>query len=176
MVLSECKTEKRKSQCEHGQPMEQTRGLFCKWELGVARCQSQHKCHFWQMNLMFEAYFICWKVCKVFYKVFFTYVIKNLDKSNLLIRTMPLSRQKNYFRQILGHVDGLLVHSREISFTTQKQISTWGCLGLERSNFLILHFELDHKKTCFCHIPINKDTDQPASTSPQFDQYYYSGI
>ena len=28
-VLLECKTEERKSQCEHGQPMKQTRGLFC---------------------------------------------------------------------------------------------------------------------------------------------------
>ena len=28
-VLLECKTEKRNSQPEHGQPMEQTGGLFC---------------------------------------------------------------------------------------------------------------------------------------------------
>ena len=27
-VLLECKTEKRKSQCEWGQPMKQTQGLF----------------------------------------------------------------------------------------------------------------------------------------------------
>ena len=40
-VLSECKTEKRNSQLEHGQPMEQTRGLFCTCDSGVARCQSQ---------------------------------------------------------------------------------------------------------------------------------------
>ena len=26
--------------------MEQTRGLFCTCESGVARCQSQHQCHF----------------------------------------------------------------------------------------------------------------------------------
>ena len=52
----ECKTEKRNSQCEQGQPMEQTRRLFCTCDPGVARCQLQHKCHFWRMNLMFEAY------------------------------------------------------------------------------------------------------------------------
>ena len=34
--------EKRHSQLEHGQPMEQTRGLFCTYDSGVARCQSQH--------------------------------------------------------------------------------------------------------------------------------------
>ena len=45
--LSECKTEKRNSQHEHGQPMEQTRGLFCTCDSGVARCQSQRRCHFW---------------------------------------------------------------------------------------------------------------------------------
>ena len=33
--------EKQNSQCEHGQPMEQTRGLFCTCDSGVARCQSQ---------------------------------------------------------------------------------------------------------------------------------------
>ena len=36
--------------------MEQTRGLFCMCDSDVARCQSQHQYHFWQMNLMFEAY------------------------------------------------------------------------------------------------------------------------
>ena len=40
MVLLECKTEKQNSQCEHGQPMEQTRNLFCTCNSGVARCQS----------------------------------------------------------------------------------------------------------------------------------------
>ena len=35
--------EKRNSQCEHGQPMEQTRSLFCMCNSGVARCQSQHQ-------------------------------------------------------------------------------------------------------------------------------------
>ena len=40
--MLECKAEKRKSQCEHGQPMEQIRGLFCMCNSGVARCQSQH--------------------------------------------------------------------------------------------------------------------------------------
>ena len=29
--------EKRNSQCEHGLPMEQTRGVFCKCESDVAR-------------------------------------------------------------------------------------------------------------------------------------------
>ena len=33
--------EKRNSQLEHGQPIEQTRGLFCACS-GVARCQSKH--------------------------------------------------------------------------------------------------------------------------------------
>ena len=32
--------EKRNSQFENGQPMEQTRGLFCTCDSGVARCQS----------------------------------------------------------------------------------------------------------------------------------------
>ena len=45
--LSECKTEKRNSQLEQGQPMEQTRGLFCMCDSGVARFQLQHQCHFW---------------------------------------------------------------------------------------------------------------------------------
>ena len=48
--------EKRNSQCEKGQPMEQRRGLFCMCDSGVAGCQSQHQCHFWRMNLMFESY------------------------------------------------------------------------------------------------------------------------
>ena len=33
--------EKRISQLEHGQPMEQTRGCFCTCNSGVARFQSQ---------------------------------------------------------------------------------------------------------------------------------------
>ena len=41
-----CKTEKRKSPCKHGQPMEQTRGLFCMCDSGVAHCQSHYQCHF----------------------------------------------------------------------------------------------------------------------------------
>ena len=53
-VLLVCKTENRKSQCEHGQPMEQTRSLFCTCNSSVARCQSQHQCHIWRMNSMFE--------------------------------------------------------------------------------------------------------------------------
>ena len=54
-ALLDCKTEKRNSQCEHGQPMEQTRGLFCMCDSGLAHCQSQHQCHIWRMNSMFEA-------------------------------------------------------------------------------------------------------------------------
>ena len=42
--------EKRNSQLEHGQPMEQKRGLLCKCDSGVARCQSQHQYHFWPMS------------------------------------------------------------------------------------------------------------------------------
>ena len=38
--------EKWNSQLEHGQPMEQTRGLFCMCDSGVARCQSQHQYYF----------------------------------------------------------------------------------------------------------------------------------
>ena len=48
--------EKRNSQLEHGQPMEQTRDFLCTCDSGVARCQSQHQCYFWRMNSMFEAY------------------------------------------------------------------------------------------------------------------------
>ena len=48
--------EKWNSQLKRGQPMEQTRGLFCTCDSGVARCQSQHKCLFWQKNSMFESY------------------------------------------------------------------------------------------------------------------------
>ena len=54
MVLMECKTEKRNSQCECGQPMEQTRSLFCMCNSGVARSQSQHRCHSWLMNSMLK--------------------------------------------------------------------------------------------------------------------------
>ena len=35
--------EKRNNQLEHGQPMEQTRPLFCTRDSGVAHCQSQHQ-------------------------------------------------------------------------------------------------------------------------------------
>ena len=38
--------EKRNSQLENGQPMEQTRSLFCTCDSGVARCQSQHQYEF----------------------------------------------------------------------------------------------------------------------------------
>ena len=46
--------EKRNSQLEYRQPMEQTGGLFCMCDLVVARCQSQHQYHFWRMSSMFE--------------------------------------------------------------------------------------------------------------------------
>ena len=48
--------EKQNSQFEHEQPMEQTRGLFWKCDSGVARYQSQHQYHFWQMSSMFQVY------------------------------------------------------------------------------------------------------------------------
>ena len=48
--------EKRNSQLEHGQPIEQTRGLFCTFDSDVASCQSQHQYHFGQMSLMLETY------------------------------------------------------------------------------------------------------------------------
>ena len=38
------------------QPKGQTRVWFCTCGSGVVRCQSHHQCHFWRMNLMFEAY------------------------------------------------------------------------------------------------------------------------
>ena len=47
--------EKRNSQLVRGQQMEQTRGLFCTCDSGVAHCQSQHQYHFWRMKAMFEA-------------------------------------------------------------------------------------------------------------------------
>ena len=47
---------KRKGQCKHEQPIEQTGDLFCTCDSSVARCQSQNQCHFWQINSMFEAY------------------------------------------------------------------------------------------------------------------------
>ena len=49
------KQKKRNSQCEHGQLMEQTIDLFCTCYSGVARCLSQHQCHFWRMHSMFAA-------------------------------------------------------------------------------------------------------------------------
>ena len=36
----DCNTKKWNSQCEHGQPMGQTRGLFYTCDSGVARCLS----------------------------------------------------------------------------------------------------------------------------------------
>ena len=54
--------EKRNSQLEHRQPMEQTRSLFCMCDSGVARCQTQHQCHFLGMKFMFEAY--CTGMCQ----------------------------------------------------------------------------------------------------------------
>ena len=54
-LLLECKMEKGSSQCKHRQPMEQTKGLFCTCDSGVAGWQSQHQRHFWRMNSMLEA-------------------------------------------------------------------------------------------------------------------------
>ena len=48
--------EKRNNKLEHGQQMEQTRGLFCTCDLGVACYKPQLQYHFWGMSLMFEAY------------------------------------------------------------------------------------------------------------------------
>ena len=48
--------EKWNGHFEHGQPMEQTRGLFCMCDSSVARCQLQNQYHFWRMSSMFEAY------------------------------------------------------------------------------------------------------------------------
>ena len=45
--------EQRNSQCEHRQPMVQTRVLFCMCNSAVAHCQSQHYSHFLGTNLMF---------------------------------------------------------------------------------------------------------------------------
>ena len=53
--MLECKPEKQNSQYEHGQPMEQTRSLFCTRNSGVARCQSQHQVNIWRMISMLEA-------------------------------------------------------------------------------------------------------------------------
>ena len=55
-ALLERKAKKGNTQCEHGQPMEQTRGLFCTCNSGVTGCQSQHQCHFGRMNSIFQAY------------------------------------------------------------------------------------------------------------------------
>ena len=44
--MLDCKTEKRNSQSEHGQPTAQTKGFICMCDSGVADCQSQHQCHF----------------------------------------------------------------------------------------------------------------------------------
>ena len=46
--------EKRNSQLERGQPMEQTRGFIYTCDSGVARCQSQDQYYFWRMSSMFE--------------------------------------------------------------------------------------------------------------------------
>ena len=54
--MLECKTEKWNSQCEHGQPIKQTGGLFCTYGSGVDRCQLQHQCHFWRISSMFCGY------------------------------------------------------------------------------------------------------------------------
>ena len=49
--------ETRNRQLEHGQPMEQTRVLFCTCDSGAVRCQSQHghQYHFRRISSMFES-------------------------------------------------------------------------------------------------------------------------
>ena len=54
--LLECKAEKRNSPCEQGQPMAQTKSCFARATRVWVACKSQHQCHFWRMNSMFEAY------------------------------------------------------------------------------------------------------------------------
>ena len=49
-VLSECKTEKRTS------TQWSKKGACFACDSGVVRCQSQHQCHLWRMNSIFEAY------------------------------------------------------------------------------------------------------------------------
>ena len=51
-VVMKCKTEKAKSQREHGQPMEQTRGLFCTCNSGEAHTSASSG----KISSMFEAY------------------------------------------------------------------------------------------------------------------------
>ena len=51
-VVTKCKTEKGNSQREHGQPMEQKRGLFCTCNSGEARTSASSG----EMSSMFEAY------------------------------------------------------------------------------------------------------------------------
>ena len=46
--------EKRNSQLEQGQLMEQTWGLFCTCDSGVAHCQSQHQYHFYIRKVLHE--------------------------------------------------------------------------------------------------------------------------
>ena len=46
--------EKLNGQLEHGHPMEQTRGLLCTCDSGVASCHSQHQYHFRPMSSMFK--------------------------------------------------------------------------------------------------------------------------
>ena len=48
--------EKLNSQLKYGQPMKQTRGLYCTCDSGVASWQSQHRYHFWRISSMFETY------------------------------------------------------------------------------------------------------------------------
>ena len=50
--------EKQNSQLEHGQPMEQTRGLLMHMRLrcgSLSITSSQHQYHFWRMSSMFKA-------------------------------------------------------------------------------------------------------------------------
>ena len=50
MVLLECKTENRHSQCDGA-----NKKPVLHVQLRCGRCQSQHQCHIWRMDSMFEA-------------------------------------------------------------------------------------------------------------------------
>ena len=54
--------EKRNSQCEPGQPMAQTRGLFYMCDSDVARCQSQNQCQSLQANESDARSVLYWQV------------------------------------------------------------------------------------------------------------------
>ena len=112
--MLECITEKRKSQCTHGQPMEQTRSLFCTCDSGVSRCQLQHQCHFWQMNSIFEAHCTgkwAWQLSIIFYVI---HKVMNGCK-NLKIHSRIASKMKILDRDLLCSI-----------LKTIAEINQWG--------------------------------------------------